>query len=110
VRQWPLGRTGDETIVQGRAILPTDVWTAIERCRETETALFQIIRPARELEELRLRVGYNVDRTRDVGDLDARLRAAVLDVVGVEPVIELEPESALLARASVAKLPRVAKS
>jgi phenylacetate-CoA ligase len=109
-RIWVLGRKGDETVVQGRAILPGEIWAAVETQPETETGLFQIIRPQRELDELRLRVGYDESRTRNVGDLGDRLRAAVHDAVGVEPVIELEPEEAMLARGSAAKIPRIAKS
>jgi phenylacetate-CoA ligase len=109
-RQWPVGRMGDETVVQGKAVLPAEVWAAIERLDETEAALFQIIRPQREVEQLRLRVGYDPDRTGDLSDLDERLRAAVLDAVGVEPTVELLPEAAILARGTAAKVPRVVKA
>jgi phenylacetate-CoA ligase len=109
-RIWVLGRKGDETVVQGRAILPGEIWAAVETQPETETGLFQIIRPQRELDELRLRVGFDASRTGNVGELGDRLRAAVFEAVGVEPVIDLEPEEALLARGSAAKIPRITKS
>lgn len=109
-RIWVLGRKGDETVVQGRAILPGEIWAAVETQPETETGLFQIIRPQRELDELRLRIGFDASRTGNVGELGDRLRAAVFEAVGVEPVIDLEPEEALLARGSAAKIPRIAKS
>jgi phenylacetate-CoA ligase len=110
-RQWPLGRKGDETLVRGRAILPLDVWAAIEQLDETATGLFQIIRAAREVEELRIRVGYNPQRTRSLASLEERLRAAVAEAVGVEPRLELVTEQEILARStSTAKLPRVARS
>ena len=109
-RIWVLGRKGDETIVRGRAILPGEIWAAVETLPETETGLFQIIRPQRELDDLRLRIGYDASRTRFVGDPGDRLRAVVMDAVGIEPVIDLEPEEAMLARGSAAKIPRIAKS
>ncbi|HSS09187.1 MAG TPA: hypothetical protein VLL25_04845 [Acidimicrobiales bacterium] len=110
VRQWPVCRLGDETVVQGRAVTPTEVWAAIERLDETQAALFQIIRPQRDIDQLRLRVGYDPDRTLDLADVDERLRAVVFEAVGVEPTIELLPEADILARGSAAKVPRVVKS
>ncbi len=109
-RMWVLGRKGDETVVQGRVILPTEIWAAVETLPETETGLFQIIRPQRELDALRLRVGYDAARTRDPRELEDRLRGAVFAMVGIEPTIELESEEALLARGSAAKVSRIAKS
>ncbi len=109
-RVWVLGRAGDETLVSGRVVVPTQIWAAIEREPETETALFQIIRPQRNVDELRLRVGYATDRTGDLPDLERRLKAAVVDAVGVEPVLELLPEEDLLARGSAAKVPRISRT
>ncbi|MDT3441931.1 MULTISPECIES: phenylacetate--CoA ligase family protein [unclassified Pseudofrankia] len=112
-RVWVLGRGGDETVVAGRAVLPQEVWTAVERVDETQTGLFQIIRPTREVERLRLRVGYDASREVDLDGLAGRLAASVADVVRlpVELVdIALETEEALLRRGSAAKVPRVAKS
>lgn len=109
-RIWVLGRKGDETVVRDRAILPGEIWAAVETQPETETGLFQIIRPQRELDELRLRVGYDASRTGNVSELGDRLRAAVFEAVGIEPVVDLEPEETLLARGSAAKIPRIAKS
>jgi phenylacetate-CoA ligase len=108
-RMWPLARTGDETVVDGRVVVPTDVWHAVERVRGTERGIFQIVRPAREVASLRLRVGYGnvgpdeLDRVRD------DLVAAVAEAVGVAPEIELVPEAELLRLGPPHKIPRVTK-
>jgi phenylacetate-CoA ligase len=56
-RVWPVGRKGDELLVGGVSVLPGDLWGAVESIDETN-GLFQLIRPAREVDTLRLRVGY----------------------------------------------------
>src|SRR5439155_20755565 len=75
-RVWPLGRKSDEVVVDGRSILPTDVWPAIESVAETSAGLFQVVRPERELATLRLRVGY--------ARLTTGLRDRVADAVHAE--------------------------
>ena len=57
-RVWPIGRKGDEIVVQGRPVLPIDVWAAVESVDACAIGLFQVIRSAREVDALRLRVGY----------------------------------------------------
>ncbi|MDZ4828184.1 MAG: phenylacetate--CoA ligase family protein [Actinomycetota bacterium] len=108
MRMWPIGRKGDEVVVQGKTILPIDVWTAVESVDACAMGLFQVIRTGREVDRLRLRVGYagkaNEASVRDdVG-------AAVLVETGVEPEIELVPNAALLKLGPPHKIPRVAKS
>ena len=110
VRQWPLGRKGDETVVRGRSVLPREIWSAIEEVPETVTGLFQIIRPTREVDELRIRVGYDPGKTRNPAQLRERLCGVVYAAVGIEPQLELVTEEELLARGTSAKVPRVAKS
>ncbi len=46
-RMWSLGRKSDEIIVEGRSVLPTDVWAAVETVDACAMGLFQVIRPAR---------------------------------------------------------------
>src|SRR5206468_3073827 len=106
--QWPLGRKGDAVVVDGRTILPLDVWSAIESETETERALFQLIRPQRQMDELRLRVGYDPTVTVDPGALRDRLGARVQEAVGIEPQIDLVVESELMARSN-GKVQRVVK-
>lgn len=110
VRMWVAGRRGDETVVRGRTVMPMDIWSAVEAVRETETGLFQIIRAGRETDELRLRVGYDPARTPSLPSLEERLRASVVAVVGIEPVLELVTEESLLARGTAAKVPRISTS
>jgi phenylacetate-CoA ligase len=109
-RVWPVGRKGDETVVQGHSILPMEVWQIVEQLPETESGLFQIVRPEREMPELRVRVGYEPAVTADLSGLDARLTNEIADRLGVPTTIELVPESELRERASVNKLPRITKS
>jgi phenylacetate-CoA ligase len=109
-RFWPVGRKGDETIVAGRSFVPMDIWRALEGVPETATALFQLIRPAREIDELKVRVGYDTEITSSVPDLRDRVSEAIMAAVGVPPVLELLPEADLLTRGRGGKLPRVVKA
>jgi phenylacetate-CoA ligase len=109
-RFWPVGRKGDETIVAGRSFVPMDIWRALEGVPETATALFQLIRPAREIDELKVRVGYDTEITSSVPDLRDRVSEAIMAAVGVPPVLELLPEADLLMRGRGGKLPRVVKA
>lgn len=106
-RYWPLGRAGDETVVAGRSVMPTDVWTAVESVAETASGLFQIIRPQREVSELKLRVGY--DGIPDMDDLKRRLADAVEASTGLRPSIELMPNTEIVKFGPPHKIPRTAK-
>jgi len=108
-RFWPVGRKGDETIVAGHSFVPMDIWRALEQVPETATALFQLVRPAREIDELKVRVGYDPELTSSVPDVRDRVSEAITAAVGVAPVLELLPEPDLLARGRGGKLPRVVK-
>jgi phenylacetate-CoA ligase len=108
-RVWPLGRKSDEVIVQGRSVLPGDLWAAIEGVPETSAGLFQVIRTRREVDRLRLRVGYSTDGMRGQADLRARVTDAVHAAVGVEPEVELVQNDVLLRQGPPHKIPRVAK-
>jgi phenylacetate-CoA ligase len=109
-RMWPLGRKGDEVVVDGRNVLPIDVWNAVESVDACAMGLFQVIRTTREIDVLRLRVGYAPawqDRQDSVRD---DLQGAVLSATGVVPEIELVPNVALLRLGPPHKIPRVAKT
>lgn len=109
-REWVIGRCGDETVVDGKPIVVSEVWAAIESEEETHDGMFQIIRSARVTDRLRLRIGYQAAGEIDLEDLSARLTAVVADRVGVRPDIDLVPVDDLVARSSsVAKFPRVVK-
>src|SRR4051812_40454665 len=95
-RVWPLGRKSDEVVVDGRSVLPVDVWPAIEDVPETSAGLFQVVRPAGEVDQLQLRVGY-----ARLGDgLQGRVEDAVEARLGVRPVVELVEQQALLRQGS----------
>jgi phenylacetate-CoA ligase len=108
-RVWPLGRKGDEVVVDGRSVLPGDLWPAIEAVPETGAGLFQVIRARRDVDRLRLRVGYATDGARSVRDLRARVTESVHEAVGIEPDVELVANEELLRQGPPHKIPRVAK-
>jgi len=90
--------------------VPMDIWRALEQVPQTATALFQLVRPAREIDELKIRVGYDPDTTTSLADLEDRVAEVIAAAVGVPPVLELLPEQDLLARGRGGKLPRLVKS
>jgi phenylacetate-CoA ligase len=106
-RLWTLGRKGDEVRVQGRSVLPRDVWQAVESLEETAAGLFQIIRSSRDVERLRLRVGYAGEPR--LPELAERVAASVAKSVGVEPEVLLVPDAELLKLGPPHKIPRVAR-
>lgn len=108
-RIWPIGRKGDELVVDGRAVLPIDVWAAVESVDACAAGLFQIVRPAREVKTLQLRVGFAPaweSRSRTVRDA---VRGAVTGAIGCEPEVELVPDAALLRLGPPHKIPRVVR-
>jgi phenylacetate-CoA ligase len=60
-----LGRATDQIIVTGRSVLPREIMGLVEVHSETRAGLFQIVRTAREMDVLKLRVGYDKDRLTD---------------------------------------------
>ncbi len=108
-RMWPVGRKSDEIVVDGVSVLPGDVWPAIESVAETEAALFQVIRPARELDRLRLRVGFASEGPHGLADVRDRVIDAVEACVGLVPDVELVPNEVLLRQGPPHKIPRVTK-
>jgi phenylacetate-CoA ligase len=87
-----------------------DIWRALEQIPETATALFQLVRPARKIDELKIRVGYDPETTTSVPDLRDRVSEAITAAVGVPPVLELLPEPELLTRGRGGKLSRVVRA
>ena len=106
LRIWTLGRKGDEVVVDGKAVLPLDVWGPIEDVDGCHLGLFQLVRPQREMDVLRLRVGCAGRPTDALRDAVA---AAVHDAVGLVPEVELVPDAALLRLGPPHKIPRVAQ-
>ncbi len=109
-RIWPLGRKSDEVLVDGVSVLPGDVWAAVESVTETEAGLFQVIRDRREVDVLRLRVGYAREGPRGLADVRTRVTDAVHATVGVVPDVELVDQAVLLRQGPPHKIPRVAKA
>ena len=109
-RVWNVGRKGDEVIVDGRSVLPIDVWNAVESLAACRLGLFQIVRPQREVDVLQLRVGYQDTPPDRLGALADEVAGAVLAQVGVVPTVELVPNAELLRLGPPHKIPRVARS
>ena len=103
----PVGRNGDEVIVEGRSILPMDVWGAIEDVPETSNGLFQIVRPQRLLDRLTIRVGYGGEP--ELSSLARRVADSVEAAIGLRPVIELVPNAVIMQSGSRHKIPRTVK-
>ena len=109
-RVWPLGRKGDEVVVEGTSVLPGDVWAAVEGVDETSAGLFQVIRTGREVDRLRLRVGYASEGDKGLADLKTRVTDAVHAAVGVQPDVDLVENAELLRQGPPHKIPRVTKA
>jgi phenylacetate-CoA ligase len=104
-----LGRKGDQLAVQGQPIFTRDFYDIIEAIPETRAGIFQLIREAKEMDVLRLRVGYQPALTGDVADLGERIRAAIEDQLGLIPDLDLVPEEQILANSMSYKVTRVVK-
>jgi phenylacetate-CoA ligase len=109
-RMWPIGRKGDEVVVDGRAVMPVDVWTAVETVDACALGLFQVIRPRPEVDRLRLRVGYAPEWGARLDQVRDDVRAAVAVALGLVPEVEMVPNDALLRLGPPHKIPRVARS
>jgi phenylacetate-CoA ligase len=109
-RMTPLGRKGDEVVIDGVSVLPGDIWGAIELVDETQAGLFQIVRTAREMDTLHLRVGYATEGPKGLADLKTRVTDSVASAVGVQPDVELVENAVLLRQGPPHKIPRVTKA
>jgi phenylacetate-CoA ligase len=111
MRLWPLGRKGDEVIVDGVAVLPMDIWRAVESVHESAAGYFQLIRTAREMPTLKVRVGHDQKLgNRPLTAVLDDLTDAIEQSVGVVAEIELVDNEDLLRLGPPHKIPRVASS
>jgi len=105
-----LGRASDQILVEGKSILPRELMGLIESESATRANLFQIIRPGRELDTLRIRIGYDPERlTEPQAALQNRLRDKIGAATGVPTQIELVDQAELLKLGPPHKIPRVTK-
>ncbi|WP_256352568.1 hypothetical protein [Pseudomonas sp. PDM31] len=109
----PIGRKGDEMLIQVSSILPIDIFPLMEQFPEAHTGLFQLVRSQREMDVLTLCVGYDESALTDgVQALGARIADTLLSTLQVQvPVIvELISNESLLENGPPHKIPRVVKS
>jgi phenylacetate-CoA ligase len=107
----PIGRKGDEMLIQGRSILPMDIFPLMEQFPETRTGLFQMVRPQREMDALTLRIGYDESALTDgVEALGARIADTLSSTLQVPVIVETVSNESLLKNGPPNKIPRVVKS
>lgn len=105
-----VGRKSDQIIVKGKSVLPMNLRTAIEDEVESRAGLFQIIRPHRQSEELRLRIGHNPEALRSSPEeFGRRLKDKLEKLLELPVWIELVPDAELLRLGPPHKIPRVTK-
>ncbi|BBZ70557.1 phenylacetate--CoA ligase family protein [Mycobacterium paraseoulense] len=110
-RIWVLGRAGDEIRIGGKSFVVNDIWGLVESLPECGDALFQIIKYAPEMDELRIRIGYTPEKTADLAELQSRATVILEEELGVKSVVELMTVDAILkTSSSVAKFPRTVKA
>jgi phenylacetate-CoA ligase len=107
---WNVGRKSDEIVVDGRSILPRELWQPVERVDACALGLFQVVRPAREVDRLCVRVGYAPGWEARLTEVRDELKDAIHTAVGVEPDVELVPNDALLRLGPPHKIPRVVRA
>jgi phenylacetate-CoA ligase len=108
-RMTPLGRKGDEILVQGRSVLPRDLMPIVQGNGETVAGLFQIVLTSREVDCLRLRVGFDAALTTSQTELAGRLAEQIRAALGIAVDIELRDNEELLKLGPPQKIPRVTK-
>lgn len=110
-RMWVLGRSGEEMLVAGKPVMLMEVWQLLESVPELGDGIFQIVRYADEMDRLRVRAGYLLDRTGDLAELRDRASSVLESGLGVPVDVELRTIDDLLATSSsVAKFSRVVKA
>jgi phenylacetate-CoA ligase len=111
MRLWPVGRKGDEVVIDGHSVLPMDIWRAVESVPESAAGYFQLIRTGREMPALKVRVGHQADLGgRSLASVRDDLISAIAASVGIAPEIELVANDVLLRLGPPHKIPRVAAS
>jgi phenylacetate-CoA ligase len=111
MRIWPVGRKGDEVVVDGRAVLPMDIWRVVESVPESGAGYFQIVRTARHMPVLTVRVGHDPAASdRAPTAIRSDLIDAIAAELGLVPDIEMVDNEVLLRQGPPHKIPRVVSS
>ena len=109
-RIWPLGRKGDEVLVEGPRCCPATCGRRSRASTRPSAGFSRSSAPHREVDQLRLRVGYATEGPKGLDDLRTRVTDAVHAAVGVQPDVDLVENAVLLRQGPPHKIPRVAKS
>jgi phenylacetate-CoA ligase len=105
-----LGRKGDELLVSGRSVLPRDLTPIVEEIPEMQAALYQIIRFERQMDVLKLRMGYDPKSLKKgESELAGRVHEILTSRLAIAVEIELVCDAELLKLGPPHKIPRVAK-
>lgn len=103
-----LGRKSDEMIIQGRSVMPLDLFPLMQQFPETQAGLFQIVKAQREADQLRVRVGYDASLLESSeSELGARIASRLGTALEMPVRVELVRSEELLK--SGHKIPRVIK-
>lgn len=105
-----LGRKGDQIMIGSAGILPPQVQAVVESIEESRAGLFQIIRPERQMDALRVRIGYDPRLLSGTPEEFAeRAQKILAEQIGVPTVVIVTPNEELLKLGPPHKIPRVAK-
>lgn len=102
-----LGRVGYQVNIKGRIFFPAEIHEALEEYPETDHGLFQIIKYSKKMDAIRLKIGLRPGEGANREGLKQRISEGLKARFGLPAVIELVPESELLALGPPHKIPRI---
>ena len=102
-----LGRVGYRVQVKGMTVFPVEVQRVLERWREVDHGLFQIVRTGPDMELLTLRVGTREGEIADPEGLRIRMERTLGETLRLPARIEYVDADSLLALGPPHKIPRI---
>jgi phenylacetate-CoA ligase len=106
-RMYFLGRVGYRVTVRNKMVFPVEIQRVMETFPEVDHGLFQIVRYARDMEQLRLRVGHRPHEVPNTETLHRRLAQRLEDELALPIDLEFVPAEELLALGPPHKIPRI---
>lgn len=89
------GRAGWRIKISGKTIIPWDIEIILQKHRETEKAMFALIKYAKEMDTLKIRAAYDSQLTADEKALKTQLEKEIKEELGVSTQIEWVAEESL---------------